>query len=71
MSRARHYKRVAIIGTAVAAILAGCWRATTLPLRGLLRWSSVFVLGWHGVPGQRGSWEFASPARRSAPRLVR
>jgi hypothetical protein len=45
MARARHYKRVAIIGTSVAAV-AGCTLAlTTLPLWGLLVLLSVFSLG--------------------------
>jgi EmrB/QacA subfamily drug resistance transporter len=45
MARARHYKRVAIIGTAVAA-LAGCAMTfTTLPLWALLALLSVFALG--------------------------
>jgi MFS family permease len=45
MARARHYKRVAIIGTSVAAI-SGCVLAlTTLPLWGLLVVLSIFALG--------------------------
>ncbi len=45
MARARHYKRVAIIGTACAA-LAGCALAlTALPLWVLLALLSVFALG--------------------------
>ena len=45
MARARRYKRVAIIGTSVAAI-AGCALAlTTLPLWGLLVLLSIFSLG--------------------------
>ena len=45
MSRARHYKRVAIIGTACAS-LAGCAMAlATLPLWALLVLLSVFALG--------------------------
>src|SRR5438067_4290210 len=45
MARARHYKRVAIIGTLVAAI-SGCVLAlTTLPLWGLLVLLSIFSLG--------------------------
>jgi len=45
MSRARHYKRVAIIGTSGAA-LAGCGLAlTALPLWGLLVVLSVLALG--------------------------
>ena len=45
MARAKHYKRVAIVGTALAAI-SGCALAlTTLPLWGLLVLLSVFALG--------------------------
>ncbi len=45
MARSKHYKRVAIAGTSVAAI-AGCALAlTTLPLWGLLMLLSVFALG--------------------------
>src|SRR5450631_2556614 len=45
MARARHYKRVAIAGTAVAA-LAGCALAlTALPLWALLTLLSVFAVG--------------------------
>jgi hypothetical protein len=45
MARARHYKRVAIIGTSIAAV-SGCAPAlTTLPLWGLLVLLSVFALG--------------------------
>jgi MFS family permease len=45
MARAKHYKRVAIIGTSVAA-LCGCALAlTVLPLWGLLVLLSVFSLG--------------------------
>src|SRR5260370_22816576 len=45
MARARHYKRVAIIGTACAA-LAGCALAlSALPLWVLLTLLSVFALG--------------------------
>jgi EmrB/QacA subfamily drug resistance transporter len=45
MARAKHYKRVAIIGNACAA-LAGCVLAlTTLPLWALLALLSVFALG--------------------------
>jgi EmrB/QacA subfamily drug resistance transporter len=45
MARAKHYKRVAIIGTASAAV-AGCAMAlTTLPLWALLVLLSVFALG--------------------------
>ncbi len=45
MSRAKHYKRVAIIGTSVAALSACALALTTLPLWGLLVWLSVFALG--------------------------
>ena len=45
MARAKHYKRVAIVGTALAAV-SGCGLAvTTLPLWGLLVLLSVFALG--------------------------
>jgi MFS family permease len=45
MARARHYKRVAIVGTLCSA-LAGCALAlTVLPLWGLLGLLSVFALG--------------------------
>ena len=45
MARARHYKRVAIIGTSIAAV-SGCVLAlTTLPLWGLLVLLSIFALG--------------------------
>jgi EmrB/QacA subfamily drug resistance transporter len=45
MARARHYKRVAVVGTACAA-LAGCGLAmTALPLWALLVLLSVFSLG--------------------------
>jgi EmrB/QacA subfamily drug resistance transporter len=45
MARARHYKRVAIAGTAIAA-LAGCALAlTALPLWALLVLLSVFAIG--------------------------
>lgn len=45
MARAKHYKRVAIVGTLVAAI-SGCTLAvTTLPLWGLLVLLSIFALG--------------------------
>lgn len=45
MARAKHYKRVAIIGTSVAA-LSGCALAlTVLPLWGLLVLLSLFALG--------------------------
>jgi EmrB/QacA subfamily drug resistance transporter len=45
MARAKHYKRVAIIGTAMAAICGAALTFTTLPLWGLLVLLSVFALG--------------------------
>src|SRR4051794_35594931 len=45
MARAKHYKRVAIVGDAVAAICAGVLAVTTLPLWGLLVVLSIFALG--------------------------
>src|SRR3984893_10687282 len=45
MARAKHYKRVAIIGTAVAAVTAAALALATLPLWGLLVLLSVFALG--------------------------
>jgi EmrB/QacA subfamily drug resistance transporter len=45
MARARHYKRVAIIGTSMAAISGTALAVTTLPLWGLLILLSVFALG--------------------------
>ena len=45
MARSRHYKRVAIIGDAVAAICAAVLAVTTLPLWGLLVVLSIFALG--------------------------
>jgi MFS family permease len=45
MARARHYKRVAIIGTAVAALSGSALALTTLPLWGLLALLSVFAAG--------------------------
>ena len=45
MARARHYKRVAITGTSVAAISGAGLALTTLPLWGLLVLLSVFALG--------------------------
>jgi MFS family permease len=45
MARAKHYKRVAIAGTALAAICGGALVLTTLPLWGLLVLLSVFALG--------------------------
>jgi EmrB/QacA subfamily drug resistance transporter len=45
MARARHYKRVAIVGTAVAAVSGAALALTTLPLWGLLVLLSVFAAG--------------------------
>jgi EmrB/QacA subfamily drug resistance transporter len=45
MARAKHYKRVAIIGTTWAALLACVMALTTLPLWGLLALLSLFALG--------------------------
>jgi EmrB/QacA subfamily drug resistance transporter len=45
MARARRYKRVAIIGTSVAAITGAGLAYTTLPLWGMLVLLSVFALG--------------------------
>src|ERR1700724_399159 len=45
MARAKHYKRVAIIGTTWAALLACTMALTTLPLWALLVLLSVFALG--------------------------
>jgi EmrB/QacA subfamily drug resistance transporter len=45
MARARHYKRVAIVGTAVAAISGAGLALTSLPLWGMLVLLSVFSLG--------------------------
>jgi EmrB/QacA subfamily drug resistance transporter len=45
MARARHYKRVAIVGTAVAAVCGAALALTTLPLWGLLVLLSVFAAG--------------------------
>src|SRR5262249_59707398 len=45
MARARHYKRVAIIGTSVAVVSGFALAFTTLPLWGLLVLMSVFALG--------------------------
>jgi EmrB/QacA subfamily drug resistance transporter len=45
MARARHYKRVAIIGTAVAALAGIAMSLATLPLWALLTLLSVFALG--------------------------
>jgi EmrB/QacA subfamily drug resistance transporter len=45
MARARHYKRVAIVGTAVAAVCGAALALTMLPLWGLLVLLSVFAAG--------------------------
>src|SRR5712671_1088911 len=45
MARARHYRRVAITGTAIAAICGLALALTTLPLWGLLVLLSLFALG--------------------------
>ena len=45
MARARHYKRVAIVGDLTAAIAGAVLAFTTLPLWGLLLVLSVFSLG--------------------------
>src|SRR6185436_17677966 len=45
MARAKHYKRVAIAGTSLAAISGTALALTTLPLWGLLVLLSVFALG--------------------------
>jgi EmrB/QacA subfamily drug resistance transporter len=45
MARARHYKRVAIIGDGCAALAGIALALTTLPLWGLLALLSVFALG--------------------------
>src|SRR6185312_12905679 len=45
MARARHYKRVAIAGTSVAAISGTALAFTTLPLWAMLVLLSVFALG--------------------------
>jgi EmrB/QacA subfamily drug resistance transporter len=45
MARARHYKRVAIIGTSCAALVACALALTTLPLWALLVLLSVFAFG--------------------------
>jgi EmrB/QacA subfamily drug resistance transporter len=45
MARAKHYKRVAIIGTTWAALLACTMALTTLPLWGLLALLSMFAVG--------------------------
>ena len=45
MARAKHYKRVAIIGTSLAAVCGSALALTTLPLWGLLALLSTFALG--------------------------
>jgi hypothetical protein len=45
MVYARHYKRVAIIGTSIAAVCGLGLTLTTLPLWGLLSLLAVFALG--------------------------
>src|ERR1700726_1020661 len=45
MARARHYKRVAIIGTLCSALAGSALALTTLPLSALLALLSVFALG--------------------------
>lgn len=45
MARAKHYKRVAIVGTSIAALCGAAMALTTLPLWGLLMLMSVFALG--------------------------
>jgi MFS family permease len=45
MARAKHYKRVAIIGTTWATLLAFTMALTTLPLWGLLALLSLFAVG--------------------------
>jgi MFS family permease len=45
MARAKHYKRVAIIGTSIAAVSGAALALTTLPLWGLLVLLSIFALG--------------------------
>jgi len=45
IARARHYKRVAIAGTSVAAISGAALAFTTLPLWGMLVLLSVFAFG--------------------------
>jgi EmrB/QacA subfamily drug resistance transporter len=45
MARARHYKRVAIIGTSCSALVGCALALTALPLWGLLALLSVFALG--------------------------
>ena len=45
MARAKHYKRVAIIGTTSATLTGAALALTTLPLWGLLTLMAVFALG--------------------------
>jgi EmrB/QacA subfamily drug resistance transporter len=45
MARAKHYKRVAILGTSFAALFGVVLATTTLPLWGLLTVLSLFALG--------------------------
>jgi MFS family permease len=45
MARAKHYKRVAIIGTSWAALCGLALTVTTLPLWGLLMLMAAFALG--------------------------
>jgi EmrB/QacA subfamily drug resistance transporter len=45
MAKHRHYKRVAIVGTSVAAVSATALALTTLPLWGMLVLLSIFALG--------------------------
>ena len=45
MARAKHYKRVAIVGDSCAAVAGMALALTTLPLWGLLLLLSVFALG--------------------------
>ena len=45
MARARHYKRVAIVGTACAVLAGGALSLVTMPLWGLLALLSVYALG--------------------------
>ncbi len=45
MARAKHYKRVAIVGTIIATFAGAGLTLTTLPLWGLLALLSVFAIG--------------------------
>ncbi|MBX9647280.1 MAG: MFS transporter, partial [Xanthobacteraceae bacterium] len=45
MSRAKHYKRVAVVGTSMAAVFGVVLTATTLPLWGFLVVLALFALG--------------------------